>query len=125
MTAVHHFRGPRQRSIVGLSGSHPQPTIFKDKRHDTANRLGKQGGAAVAQPGYHRLDRAETFALSLSGKGEKPAEEGGQAGTATDGNGRTRRDPEGLLAGQPSNLSLDDLTAARREAWRGFGREGR
>ena len=35
-----------------------------------------------------------------------------------------RRDPEGLLAEQPSNLNLGDFTAARREAWRGFPREG-
>ena len=34
-----------------------------------------------------------------------------------------RRDPEGLLADQPSDLTLEDFTAARREAWRNFPRE--
>lgn len=34
-----------------------------------------------------------------------------------------RRDPEGLLEDQPSNLSLDDFDAARRDAWRAFPRE--
>jgi hypothetical protein len=31
-----------------------------------------------------------------------------------------RRDPEGLLASQPSNLRLEDFAAARREAWSSF-----
>jgi len=34
-----------------------------------------------------------------------------------------RRDPEGLLADQPSGLDLDGFTAARKEAWGNFPRE--
>jgi hypothetical protein len=34
-----------------------------------------------------------------------------------------RHDPEGLLADQPSNLSLEDLKEARKEAWSNFPRE--
>ncbi len=34
-----------------------------------------------------------------------------------------RRDPEGLLADQPSDLSLEDFASARREAWGSFPRE--
>lgn len=34
-----------------------------------------------------------------------------------------RRDPQGLLADQPSNLILDDFSAAHRESWSGFPRE--
>jgi len=34
-----------------------------------------------------------------------------------------RRDPEGLLADQPSGLSLEDFAQARREAWGNFPRE--
>jgi len=34
-----------------------------------------------------------------------------------------RRDPEGLLVSQPSNLRLEDFVEARREAWSSFPRE--
>ncbi|MDB5301540.1 MAG: hypothetical protein JWO87_3203 [Phycisphaerales bacterium] len=34
-----------------------------------------------------------------------------------------RRDPEGLLADQPSNLGLEEFAEARREMWREFPRE--
>jgi hypothetical protein len=33
------------------------------------------------------------------------------------------RDPEGLLADPPFDLSLEDFTKARREGWRNFPRE--
>lgn len=36
--------------------------------------------------------------------------------------GSPRRDPEGLLADCPSNLSLDDFAAARQEMSAGFPR---
>ena len=36
--------------------------------------------------------------------------------------GVPRRDPEGLLAGQPE-LSLEDFAKSRREAWRNFPRD--
>ena len=39
------------------------------------------------------------------------------------GHARPRHDPEGLLADQRSDLSLEDFTAARREAWGKFPRE--
>ena len=34
-----------------------------------------------------------------------------------------RRDPEGLLADQASNLDFEDFANARREAWSNFPRE--
>lgn len=34
-----------------------------------------------------------------------------------------RHDPEGLLADQPSNLSIEDSAQARKEAWSNFPRE--
>lgn len=39
------------------------------------------------------------------------------------GPNRPRRDPEGLLADHPSQLSLEDFAEARREAWQSFPRE--
>jgi hypothetical protein len=39
------------------------------------------------------------------------------------GSGRPLRDPAGLLADQPSDLTLEEFNAARREMWSTFPRE--
>ena len=39
------------------------------------------------------------------------------------GRSLARRDPEGLLSDQPSDLSLEDFDQASREAWGNFPRE--